>query len=544
MNEQQTNCSPEIEIHHNSVERSSTIDKNDHQTKKILNQNIPSKICQDSANNIIDDSGLDMTKESLSTSQYVPKSANEKERLCLYESSDQSRYQSPQLIEEEASMEAQEDAYNVFQVRDTVEDSDEGLAGSLSFPSSEHLQSSIHGDKDDEVEAFSIDSTDVQIDCRNTHQIRTPLALQEDLVQDMLHIGGVQSITSSTVTSEIENDDVSSDSDYENLEEQKACVNEQQREEQEILTLQKSRGKKRAQSDTHDDADGHNKISSIFSIENAAGKVKSTALRIVKGAQRLSYFPDWLTQAFHVSAEEWDRKPTQAQLALLEDAILQSPFDIQLFIHLFQHVFGPYVCHDRQTDVMQSIHNLYILRGQPQSYPVKNGRFRSPAALELCQKDEFIYNYLSSFTNSSEFFNYDCWLQENFPESVLRSMHHRMARFFGKVSASGYEYWAYARAKYLDEFDGRAMRPEDLTVDERKEWIQELEECMSFQEATSITENVFGPLMDFEDIPAPKVDIEKYWSPCDCSICLRSNKRIKLDIAKNEFETLAMKKSL
>ncbi|PWN32401.1 uncharacterized protein FA14DRAFT_87947 [Meira miltonrushii] len=541
MNEQKNEndfISPEIQNNQLSDECISNADRNDAEVKDMVNQFILTQNSQDNPINTVDDSGLDLTKGKLSI--FEDKSSKEKERSYDNQHSAHTRYQSPQLIEEEASIEAEEDAYNVFQVRDAVEDLDEGHSQPVSFASSEKVQSSAHGDGIEEDEASSNDSTDVQINCRKAQKADTPLAMEEDSEQGML-IKGVQSINSysSTATSEIEEDDESSHSETENLEEQEDSSLDQENE-QENWTLPNSRGKKRAQSDVaHDDTDGHSKINPIFCIDNEEAKAKSTALRIVKGTQRRDYYPDWVSEGLHASLDDWDRKPTQAQLELLQVAVLQSPTDVPVLLQLFQHVFGPYVCHEHHNDVLQSMQNLCSIRGRLQIWPIKS-RARSPAAVELFRTDEFIYIYLSSFASSAEFFNYDCWLQETYPEGVVRAMDQRMAKFYGKESASGYDYWAFARAKYLDEFGDRPMKPEDLTVDERKEWIQDLEYCTSFTEATTVTENVFGPLMEFKDLPAPKVDIDRYWSPCECSICLRSNKRIKLDNVKNDSDTFAI----
>lgn len=542
MNEQEIQNNPTVSLENQSRQLSndciSNTDGNTVHVKDMVKQNLLSKNSQENLIKMIDDSGLDLSKKgTLNTLQN--KSFKDEQRSIDHQHSVHTRYQSPQLIEEKTSTEAKEDAYNVIQVRDAVEDLDGGQVQSFSLPSSRQMQNSALGFGIEEEEASSDDSTDVQINCRKAQKTGTPLAPQKGSLQGTL-VDVVQSINSysSTVTSEIEDDQFSSYSESENLEEQEVSASEQE-DRQESLLLSNNRGKKRAQSDTtHDDIDGRNKFNPIFCIDNEEAKVKSTALRIVKGAQKRAYYPDWLSQVFIPSSvDEWDRKPTQAQLELLEAAILQSPADVPILLQLFHHVFGPYVCHERQNEVFQSIHNLYNIRGRPQSWPVKGGRVRSPAMVELFRTDEFIFIYLSSFSNSAEFFNYDCWLQETYPESVVRTMDQRMARFYGKESASGYDYWAFARAKYLDEFGDRPMKPEDLSVDERKEWIQELECCTSFQEATSVTENVFGPLMDFQDLPAPKVDIDRYFSPCECSICLRSNKRIKLDNAKNDSDT-------
>ncbi|MCO5565355.1 hypothetical protein L7F22_019028 [Adiantum nelumboides] len=548
MNEQEMKKNfSSFEAQHQQLSNECTpiVNGNNVQANDIDRQIVPFDLQKDTFI-ITDDSGVGMTKKTLSILQHTAKSSNEKRRLSDHEHSDHSRYQSPQLIEDEISIEAQEDAYNVFQVRDAVEDLDEGQTQSFSFPSSEELQSNIHEDGAEEDEASSNDSTDVQINCRKVQEICTPFALQENLLQGDTLIDGVHSTTSnsSTITSDIDDDDdASSNSAFENSEEQEGSVNEEEEEdEDESLNLPKSRGKKRAQSDntSHDDTDVRSKFNPIFSAEDEEAKVKSTALRIVKGSQRRSYYPEWLSHVFHASKEDWDRKPTQAQLELLEAAILQSQPDFHLFLQLFQHVFGPCLCYKRENDVIQSIRNLYHLHGQTQHWAIKSGRIRSPAVHELTSTDDFIFIYLSSFTSSEEFFNYDCSLQELFPEDVLHSLHNRMAKFHGKTPASGYDYWAYARAKYLDDFYVRPMKPEDLTVDERKEWIQELEECRSFQEATAVTEGVFGPLLNYDDLPAPQVDIDRYWSPCECSICLRSNKRIKLDNANNDSKVITM----
>lgn len=62
-------------------------------------------------------------------------------------------------------------------------------------------------------------------------------------------------------------------------------------------------------------------------------------------------------------------------------------------------------------------------------------------------------------------------------------MHERMAAWSGCQSKTGYEYWAMGRAHKLASAPDRPLKPEDLSIVDRQEWISRLDQCSTLSEA-------------------------------------------------------------